>query len=113
MQDIGTESEFNLIAKTLAAAAGQSGQIIRNVTGDEPGEVMSYREMWMLSLSLYHGGGGCVGNAVQEAYDAGEILSWGSISEYLEGDCQLIASYPYQVIRNAEAAPFVPLFPTD
>lgn len=113
LQDIGTEHEFDLIAKTLASAAGQSGQIVRNVSGDEPGDVMSYREMWMLSLALYHGGGGCVGTAVQEAYDAGEILSWGSISEYLLGDCQLIASYPYQVIRNAEAAPFVPLFPTD
>lgn len=104
LQDIGTGDEFNLIANTMAAAAGQTGQIIRNVTGEEPGDVMSYREMWLISLALYHGGAGCVGTAVEEAYDAEEILTWGSISEYLIGDCQLVSSYPYMVMQYAETA---------
>ena len=102
MQDIGTEDEFDLIAQTLSAAAGQTGQIIRNVTDQEPGSVLDYREMWLISLGLYHGGSGCVGNAIEEAWEAEGKLSWGTISDYLVGDCQLVASYPYLVARYAE-----------
>jgi hypothetical protein len=104
LRDIGTNDEFKLIAKTLAAAAGQTGQIIRNVTGEEPGDVMTYRELWLISLAMYHGGGGCVGVAIEEAYDAEELLTWGSISEYLIGDCQLVAPYPYLVTQYAETS---------
>jgi hypothetical protein len=102
LQDIGTDDEFELIARTLAAAAGQAGQIVRNVTGSEVGEVLDYREMWMISLGIYHGGSGCVGTAIEEAWEAEGVLSWGLISYYLPGDCGLIAPYPYRVIEFAE-----------
>jgi hypothetical protein len=104
MQDIGTEAEFELIANTLAAAAGQAGQIVRNVTRLEPSEVLDYREMWMITLGIYHGGGGCVGTAIEEAWEEEADLSWGLISFYLPGDCQAIAPYPYKVIEFAETA---------
>ncbi|MBE0640465.1 MAG: hypothetical protein IH599_00415 [Bacteroidales bacterium] len=102
MQDIGTEAEFDLIARTLSAAAGQTGQIIRNVTDQEPGNVLDYRELWLISLGLYHGGSGCVGTAIDEAWEIEGEIFWGTISEYLVGDCQLVTSYPYLVIRYAE-----------
>ena len=104
LRDIGTDDEFKLIAKTLAAATGQTGQIIRNVTDEEPGDVMSYRELWLISLAMYHGGGGCVGTAIEEAFAAEESLTWGAISEYLIGDCQLVAPYPFLVTQYAETA---------
>ncbi|NIW46935.1 MAG: hypothetical protein GWN30_19935 [Gammaproteobacteria bacterium] len=97
--------EFELIANTLAAAAGQVGQIVRNVTGEDPGDVLNYRELWQISVALYHGGGGCVGVAIEDAWDAEGDLSWGIISEYLVGDCQAIASYPYLVTRYAVSNP--------
>jgi len=105
LQSLRTDKEFELIAHTLAAAAGQTGQIIRNVTGEEPGDVLNYRELWQISAALYHGGGGCVGTAIQDAWDAEASLSWGIISEYLIGDCQAIATYPYLVTRYAVNTP--------
>ena len=105
MQDLRTDKEFELIANTLAAAAGQAGQIVRNVTDQDPGEVLSYRELWQISAALYHGGGGCVGTAIEDAWDAEANLNWGIISEYLVGDCQLIASYPYLVTLYAVSTP--------
>jgi hypothetical protein len=105
LQDLRTDKEFELIANTLAAAAGQAGQIIRNVTGREPGDVLNYKEMWQISAALYHGGGGCVGTAIEDAWDAEANLSWGIISEYLIGDCQAIATYPYLVTRYAVSNP--------
>lgn len=105
LQDLRTDKEFELIANTLAAAAGQAGQIVRNVTDQDPGEVLSYRELWQISAALYHGGGGCVGTAIEDAWDAEANLNWGIISEYLVGDCQLIASYPYLVTLYAVSTP--------
>jgi hypothetical protein len=99
---VRTEREFELIGRTIAAATGQAGQIIRNVTGDEPEQVLSYKEMWLISLAIYHGGGGCVGVAIEETVDAEIPLSWANISENLQGDCQLVATYPYLVLRYAE-----------
>ncbi len=71
-------------------------------TDAEPGDVLDYREMWMISLGLYHGGSGCVGAAMEEAWEEEGELSWGLISYYLPGDCQVIAPYPYKVIEYAE-----------
>ncbi|HAY84412.1 MAG TPA: hypothetical protein DCY42_05665 [Chloroflexi bacterium] len=105
LQDLRTDKEFELIAKTLAAAAGQAGQIVRNVTGEEPGDVLNYKELWQISAALYHGGGGCVGTAIDDAWQAESSLSWGVISEYLIGDCQLVATYPYLVTRYAVSTP--------
>lgn len=99
---IGTDQEFELVARTIAAATGQAGQIVRNVTKKEPGDVVSYKEMWLISLAIYHGGGGCVGVAAQEANDNLMPLTWANISEFLVGDCQYIATYPYLVLRYAE-----------
>ena len=89
----------------LAAAAGQAGQIIRNVTQEEPGDVLNYKELWQISAALYHGGGGCVGTAIEDAWESENSLSWGIISEYLIGDCQEIAPYPYLVTRYAVSSP--------
>jgi hypothetical protein len=102
LSNIRTEKEFELIGRTIAAATGQAGQIIRNVTGEEPGDVLSYKELWLISLAIYHGGGGCVGVATEKAHDAEVPLTWANISEYLQGDCQLVATYPYLVLRYAE-----------
>ncbi len=102
LSDVGTENEFELIGRTLAAAAGQAGQIVHNVTRYDPGDLLSYKEMWLISLGIYHGGGGCVGTAIEDAWDEERELSWGIISEYLPGECQTIATYPYMVLRYGE-----------
>ena len=99
LQNIGTEKEFEVIAETLAAATGQTGQLVRNITGQMPGSVVSYEDLWMISLAIYHGGAGCVGSAIESAWAVEDNLSWGIISEYLEGNCQEVADYPYRVIN--------------
>ena len=105
LEPLGTDNEFELIGQTLAAAAGQTGQIIRNVTGQEPGTLMDYRELWRISVAIYHGGSGCVVTAIENAWEVEEELSWGIISEYLLGDCQLISPYPYWVTNYAVQNP--------
>lgn len=96
---IGTDAEFDLIARMLVAAARQSGQMVRNVSDREPGDLLNYKELWLLTLGMYHGGGGCVGEALDDAWADRADLRWATVSEYLVGDCRLVADYPYKVVR--------------
>ncbi|MEN8240814.1 MAG: hypothetical protein ABFS17_02745 [Chloroflexota bacterium] len=98
MSAIGTDNEVNLIAQTITGAAAQAGQIVRNVTRREPYEVLSYQDMWKISLGVYNGGAGCLYNAIDDAWDEDGRLSWGGISENLIGDCQYSADYPNVVL---------------
>ncbi|MCB2179915.1 hypothetical protein KQH54_02205 [bacterium] len=98
LQNVGTNREFEVIGQTLAAATGQTGQLIRNITGKMPGNVVSYDELWKISLAVYHGGAGCVGEAIKGAWAAEEEMTWANISEYLQGSCQAVADYPSRVI---------------
>jgi lipid-binding SYLF domain-containing protein len=98
LQKIGSDQEFVLLGQMLAASAGQAGQLVRNVTSKTVGSTMDYEQMWMISLAVYHGGAGCVGTALTEAWKVGDDLSWATVSEYLPGDCQLNADYPNKVL---------------
>ncbi len=102
LQKVGTDDEFVLIGETLAASTGQAGQLVRNITGQQPGYIMEYEDLWMVSLGIYNGGAGCVGTAIQGAWEANEPLNWGNISEYLPGECEAIGQYPYQVMQYTE-----------
>jgi hypothetical protein len=94
---VGTENEIYLIAQTITGAAAQAGQLVRNVTRREPYEVLSYQDMWRIALGVYHGGAGCLYNAIDDAWDEENRLNWGGISENLIGDCQYSADYPNEV----------------
>ena len=97
---IGTDREVELIAQTIVGAAAQAGQIVKNVTGKLPYQVMGYEDMWKVSLGVYNSGAGCMFYAIDEAWDRSSRLSWGMISEYLLGDCQGASDYPNSVLFN-------------
>jgi hypothetical protein len=97
---VGTDQEVYRIAQTIVGAAAQSGQVIRNITRQEPYQVLSYQDMWKVTLGVYNSGVGCLYYAIDEAWDQDGRLNWGSISEYLIGDCQNAADYPNSVFIN-------------
>ena len=62
--------------------------------------VLSYRDMWKISLGVYNSGAGCLYYAIDEAWDQVGRLTWGGISEFLVGDCQNAADYADSVFLN-------------
>jgi hypothetical protein len=102
LQKVGTDEEFLLLAETLAAAAGQAGQLVRNITSQPAGQIMAYDQLWMVSLAIYNGGAGCVGTAITGAFINNRELTWPNISEYLLGNCQEVADYPYRVLAFSQ-----------
>jgi hypothetical protein len=100
LRAVGTDDEPYRIAQTIVGAAAQTGQIIRNVTRREPYEVLTYQDMWKISLGVYNSGAGCMYYAIDEAWDVHGRLDWGGISEYLIGNCQNAADYPNHVLLS-------------
>jgi hypothetical protein len=99
MEAIGSDEEFSRIAQTIVGAAAQSGKVVSNVTRKEPYEILSYQDMWKISLGVYNSGVGCMFHALNNTWDPTlDHLDWGSISENLIGDCQNAADYPADVL---------------
>ncbi len=102
LSEVGTDQEMDLLASTLLASARQANQLIKNTTGQPVSAVATYEEMWKLTVANYHGGSGCVGTAMQTAWDNGQDMTWDKISPNLLGDCQGAAGYVESVFALAK-----------
>jgi hypothetical protein len=77
----------------MLANCEQAGRIVRNVSGDPPGEAASYEDLWKFTLVNYNAGPGCLGEAVQATADKGQPLEWENVAASLNGICVLGADY--------------------
>jgi len=81
-----------IFAHTLLANCEQAGEIVQNVTGQAPGQTVSYEDMWRFTLVNYNAGPGCLYDAVRQSHENGE-LNWDSVSSLLEPTCQGAVRY--------------------
>lgn len=90
-----TEADFSvkIFGHTMLANCEQAGRIVRNVSGDSPGEAASYEDLWKFTLVNYNAGPGCLGEAVQATADKGLPLEWENVAASLNGICSLGAEY--------------------
>ncbi|HEX2696481.1 MAG TPA: hypothetical protein VHM28_02160, partial [Anaerolineales bacterium] len=64
-----------VFAHTLLASCEQTAQVIQNNTGQSPGEVASYEDLWKFTLVDYNAGAGCLGLAVNETWNTEHKLT--------------------------------------
>jgi hypothetical protein len=103
MKDIGTDDEYEVMAEALNASCVQANYIVSYYTGENPNEVADYETLWRIALGVYHAGFGCMSDAVLSAWgDDGDQLTWGSISDYLIGDCDSAVDYFDKVVNYSE-----------
>ncbi len=91
------EESIAWFAETLRASCAQTGAIITNFTGKPPGEILSYIDLWKLTLANYHAGAGCLGDALQAAQ--GE-LSWETLADAFPSGCRSAVPYVEAVISG-------------
>ncbi len=82
-----------VFAHTLEANCRQTGQIVRNITGDAPGNDVTYENMWKFTLVNYNAGPGCLFTALQTTFRVRNPLDWDHISANLEPACQGAVDY--------------------
>ena len=94
-----------IFAEGLLANCEQTGRILRNLTGLEPGLSSSYEDLWRFTLVNYNAGPGCLSNAVQQALARNEALTWSNITAHLEPACQGAIGYVEDISRVFKATP--------
>jgi hypothetical protein len=90
-----TKLDFSVevFGQSMLASCSQTGQVILNATGQVPGSVASYPDLWKFTLVNYNAGPGCLTDAVSVTSDVGEDLTWENVSKHLAASCQGAISY--------------------
>jgi hypothetical protein len=96
------DSSVNVFAQTLIANCRQTGQVVRNFTGDAPGVSVSYEDLWKLTLVNYNAGPGCLGAAISGTRLHGLELTWENISPHLSPACAPATDYIHDISQGAE-----------
>jgi hypothetical protein len=88
----------------MLANCEQTGQLVRNVTGEIAGNSASYEDLWRFTLANYNAGPGCLGNALDATYgedlEEDRELTWENVSSHLEPACRGAISYVDAISRT-------------
>jgi hypothetical protein len=84
-----SQADFSVgvFAHTLLANCEQTGRLVRNISGEAPGKVASYEDLWKFTLVNYNAGPGCLGDALQSTSDQGQELTWENVAPFLPPAC--------------------------
>jgi hypothetical protein len=90
-----TQADFSVVvfANTLIANCEQTGQVIQNYTGEIPGEIASYEDLWKFTLVNYNAGGGCLSEGITHALGENLPLTWDNVSPFFTGACSGTIKY--------------------
>jgi hypothetical protein len=83
------QADFSVtvFANTMIANCEQTGQVVQNYTGELPGDIASYDDLWKFTLVNYNAGGGCLAEGLTHALGEGMALNWENVSPFLTGAC--------------------------
>lgn len=84
---------IGVFAHTLLASCEQAGQVIYNITGQSPGDVASYEDLWKFTLVNYNAGPGCLSLALGDAWSSERTLAWDSVSSHFTTVCAPAVKY--------------------
>jgi hypothetical protein len=87
------EESISLFSETLLGNCAQVSQMIRYRLDEVPGEIASYEDLWRFTLVNYHGGSGCLANAINLVYKEKQDLTWGNIAIALGDNCPWVLEY--------------------
>ena len=74
-------------------------QIVQEITGQVPGRVSTYEDMWKLTLVNYNAGSGCLSDAVKFTQLDGQDLTWENVSAHLPVSCQGAVDYVNDIAK--------------
>jgi len=87
----------DFFAQTLIANCQQVGQIITNATEESPGAVSSYDDLWRFTLANYHGGPGCLYEAIDSV--SSKTIRWEDITSKLDRECPGVTEYVENIAK--------------
>jgi hypothetical protein len=91
------EESVSLFSETLLGNCAQVSQMITYRMDEVPGEIASYEDLWRFTLANYHGGSGCLANAINQVNKEKQDLTWGNVAIALGENCPWVLEYVYDV----------------
>jgi hypothetical protein len=89
---------ISIFARSILANCEQVRQILYNNTGRQPGQLVSYEDLWKFTLLNYTSGAGCLGNAIQRTINNGNQITWENIAYNLQPACRAGINYVEDVV---------------
>ncbi len=93
------EASVEIFAYALQASCRQVDQVMRNLTGQNPGWTTSYEDLWRFTLANYNAGAGCLSTALEAARQENLQLSWHNVAPLLDKSCPSVQAYVDDVAR--------------
>jgi len=87
------EESVSLFSETLLGNCAQVSQMISYRMDVVPGEIASYEDLWRFTLANYHGGSGCMANAINIIDRYEKDLDWENVSIALDDNCPWVLEY--------------------
>jgi hypothetical protein len=100
---VGTPSEIDMLAAMLKASAVQSGQLVKNVSGQDIIYVADYLDMWKITTGNYNAGPGCIGDSLEQVVKNSEPISWDAVVAHLSILCSPAEMYVRQIMDEANS----------
>jgi hypothetical protein len=96
------ELSVDLFGHIVRANCEQVGQTVRYISGERPGEVASYEDLWRFVLVNYNAGPGCLATALDATRDDRDPLDWDHVSAQLLDleACDGAVEYVERVLRE-------------
>ena len=99
------DNSVRTFAETLLGNCEQVSYIVYDITGQMPGRVSSYEDLWRYTLMNYNAGPGCLATALNAAWDqTGDWMTWADVEPVVTQGCIPALNYVARVTRNNSAA---------
>ncbi len=97
---LNVQYSVDLFAQTLQASCNQVAQIVFNATGEMPGKVSNFEDLWRFTVANYHAGAGCLSYAIHTAWEANRSrLLWDEVAARFTPACQGVVPYVAEISR--------------
>ena len=90
---------IEIFAQSIKANCVQTGQIISNHTGQPPGSMSIYEDLWRYTLVNYHAGPGCLSDSIRELRKSNQALNWENVAGKLNTLCPGTVEYVDKVAK--------------
>ena len=90
----------SLFANTLIANCSQVARTIFTATNQLAGRLVSYEDLWRLTIANYHAGPGCVSYAIHQSWDLNNSLTWENVTPGFTETCKGVVPYVDQIAKD-------------
>ncbi len=101
----GAQYSVRVFAEGLLANCEQTGRILTNLTGMEPGRLSRYEDLWRFTLVNYNAGAGCLSTAARRVLNNGDALTWENLAAQLDPACQGAIGYVEDISGERRVLP--------